>query len=101
VDVCYADEFCRLEKFQRKEEFWAALNRANEIKEKWENRIVAKRINLVSGNRIMELLGIKPGPIVGEIKRSVEDKIMDELLNPDDEELVDQLIKAIWKEIKI
>jgi len=62
VDACYADEFSRKEKFIKKEEWNAALDRIYEIKERWENRTVNNKINLVSGDTIMEVLDIRPGP---------------------------------------
>ena len=97
VDTCYADEFSRDEKFQKKEEFWAALNRAYEIKERWENRVINNKVSLVSGNRIMEVLEIEPGVAVGEVKKKVEDTIIDKGLDPDDKDLVEELIRLAYE----
>jgi tRNA nucleotidyltransferase (CCA-adding enzyme) len=77
VAVAKADEFSRGEKFQSNKDFEASLKRAIEIKEKWGKKKAQKSLNLVSGNHIMELLGIKPGKKVGEIKKKVEDWILD------------------------
>jgi len=92
ADVCYADEFARGEKYQRHDQFQAALDRAHEIRDKWETRIIDSKIKLVDGNRIMEVLDIKPGPLVGEIKSEVEDSILNEEIDPDDTKTVHQLI---------
>jgi len=92
VDVCYADEFARREKFIKKEEFQAALNRAYEVKEKWENRVINSNITLVSGKLIMEVLGIRPGKSVGRVKRIVEDAIINQDIDPDDTKTIHDII---------
>ena len=62
------------------------------IKERWENRTVNNKINLVSGDTIMEVLGIRPGPTVGQVKRRVEDAILDNNIDPDDTKIIHDLI---------
>lgn len=91
VDVCYADEFARGETFQRPGKFWAALNRANEIKTQWEKRI-AGPAKLVSGKTIMNILGIRPGPTVGRVKRIVEDAIIDQNVDLNNQKTIYNLI---------
>ena len=92
LDVAKADEFSRGEKFMYRGEFDKVIKKVLEIKDRWESRVINSYLNLVDGNRIMELTGLKPGPNVGIIKRAVEDRIMDEQLDPADEELVDKVI---------
>jgi tRNA nucleotidyltransferase (CCA-adding enzyme) len=77
VAVAHADEFSRGEMFQSNKDFEGALKKAIEIKEKWGKKKAQQSLNLVSGNHIMELLGIGPGKKVGEIKKKVEDWILD------------------------
>ena len=92
LDVAKADEFSRGEKFMHRGEFDRVIEKIYEIKDRWESRVINSYLNLVSGDRIMELTGLKPGPDVGTIKRSVEDRIMDERLDPADLSLVDEII---------
>lgn len=92
LDVAKADEFSRGEKFMYRGEFDKIIERMYEIKTKWEKRIINNSLNLVNGRRIMELLKLKPSRIVGDIKKAVEDRIMDERLDPDDLKLIDGLI---------
>ncbi|KKM18472.1 hypothetical protein LCGC14_1665310 [marine sediment metagenome] len=92
VDVARADEHCRGEKFAYFSQFPDKIERAEEIKLRWEGRLTQKSNKLVSGNRIMEIVGIKPGPTVGKIKRQVEDHIIDNELDPTDDKLMYELI---------
>jgi tRNA nucleotidyltransferase/poly(A) polymerase len=92
IDACYADEFSRKDKFIRKEEWKAALDRIYEIKERWENRITNNKISLIKGETIMEVLGIKPGRMVGQVKRRVEDAILNNNIDPDDTKAIHDLI---------
>lgn len=92
ADVARADEYSRGERFMYHGQFDRIIQRATEIGERWKNRVTNRSINLVSGNRIMELANIKPGPMVGAIKRAVEDRIMDERLDPENVKLIDEII---------
>ena len=92
VDIARADEYCRGEKFAYFNQFPDKIKRAEEIKTKWEGRLTQKSERLVSGNRIMEIVGIKPGPIVGQIIQQVEDHIIDNELDPTDDKLMYELI---------
>lgn len=90
--VAWADEYSRGEKFAHYGTFSEKLQKAVEIKDKWENRIVNPSNKIVDGNRIIELTGLEPSRIVGEIKEAVENRIMDEELDPSNPGLVDFLI---------
>lgn len=92
LDVAKADEFSRGEEFMYQGEFDKIIKKVLEIRDRWESRVTNSYLNLVDGNRIMELLELKPSRAVGNIKRAVENRIMDERLNPDDEKLVDKII---------
>lgn len=92
VDVARADEFSRGKKFAYFNQFPDKIKRAEEIKTRWEGRLTQKSERLVSGNRIMEIVGIKPGPIVGKIIQQVEDHIIDNELDPTDDKLMYELI---------
>lgn len=99
LDVAKADEFSRGEKFMHRGEFDKIIKKVCEIRDRWESRVINSYLNLVDGNRIMELAGLKPGPNVGAIKRAVENRIMDEQLDPADSELVDKIILEEAKQI--
>ena len=92
LDVAKADEFSRGEKFMYRGEFDKVIGKIHEIKNRWESRVINSYLNLVSGDRIMELTGLKPSRDVGVIKRLVEDRIMDERLDPNDLKLIDEII---------
>jgi putative nucleotidyltransferase with HDIG domain len=92
LHVARADEFSRGEKFIHKDQFDQAVKKIAEIEERWRNRMVKNEIKLVSGHRIMKLLSLQPGKIVGVIKGVVEDRILDEQLDPDNSELIDKII---------
>jgi tRNA nucleotidyltransferase/poly(A) polymerase len=96
-DVAWADEFSRGEKFAHYGEYDEKLNKAVEIKEKWENRIINPSTKLVDGNHVMELTGLKPCRLVGEIKREVEDSIINGEIAIDDRESIDELIIALYE----
>ncbi len=98
MDVARADEFSRGEKFMHRGEFDKAIERMYEIKDRWENRVINNSLNLVSGNRIMELLDLEPSRTVGDTKRAVEDRIMDEQLDPTDLKLIDKIILEVYQE---
>ena len=99
LDVAKADEFSRGEEFMHRGEFDKIINKIHEIRDRWESRVINSYLNLVSGNRIMELAELKPGPNVGAIKRLVEDRIMDERLDPADSGLVDKIILEEAKQV--
>jgi len=92
LDVAKADEFSRGETFMYRGEFDKIIDRMYKIRDRWNGRIINNSLNLVSGHRIMELLDLKPSRTVGDIKKIVEDRIMDERLDPDDSELMDKII---------
>lgn len=92
LDVAKADEFSRGETFMYRGEFDKIIEKIYEIKNRWESRVINSCLNLVSGDRIMELTGLKPSRDVGVIKRLVEDRIMDEQLDPNDLKLIGEII---------
>jgi len=93
--VAYADQFSRGEEFMYYNQFDKYLAKALKLKNQWENKTVDHKLKLVDGKRIMELLDIDPGPIVGEIKNEVEEYIIDNSINPDDKEKIDEIILSI------
>lgn len=98
VDISWADEFSRGETFMYHGEFDDRLKKAIEVRKQWEKKLTPTSTKIVDGKRVMELLNIGPGREVGKIKRKVEDKIINDGLDPDDEVLIDRLIVEIWEE---
>lgn len=99
VNVCRADEFSRGEKFMHKGQFEKQLARVLDIKTKWESRMIDYELKLVDGEKIMALTGLKPGPLIGEIKEKVENLIIDKEVDPDDQNKVDELIVEVYNGI--
>jgi tRNA nucleotidyltransferase/poly(A) polymerase len=98
VDLAWADEFSRGEAFMHYGDFDSKLEKANEVRRQWEKVLTPVSSRLVDGRRIMGLLNIKPGREVGRIKKQIEDKIINENLDPDDDILIDRLIVETWEE---
>lgn len=99
ANVCRADEFCRGEKFMHKGQFKKRLERAMEIKTKWEGQTVDHKLKLVDGERIMALTKLEPGPLVGKIKREVEDLIINREIDPNGQGKIDRLIVEVYNKI--
>lgn len=93
VEVCRADDKSRGELYYVEKEFEEQYKRLEEIKHRWENFLGSKPERLVSGKRIMELLSLDPGRIIGEIKKKVEDRIINESLDFNNSAKVDSLIR--------
>jgi len=94
-NVSHADQFSRGEEFMYYNQFDEYLAKAMELKNKWENKTIDHKLKLVDGKRIMELLNIQPSPLVGEIKREVEEYIIDNSIDADDKERTDEIILKI------
>jgi hypothetical protein len=93
VEVCRADDLSRGKIYYNEKEFEDQYKKLEEIKHRWENFLTSKPERLVSGDRIMKLLSLKPGKIVGEIKKRVEDRIINESMDFANEVLIDDCIK--------
>ena len=94
VSVAMADEFSRGEKFMSKKDFNGCLDMAIKIKDKWGKKEVEKRMKLVDGNHVMELLSISPGPKVGEVIRNTTEFILDNDVSNQEE--IDKYIQDNW-----
>ena len=86
--VAYADEYSRGEVFRHAGEFEKIVDKAIKIKEKHGLVTVNKQLKLVDGNHVMELLGIKSGPKVGDIIRKTTEWMLDNGIT--DQEKVDE-----------
>jgi len=93
VSVARADEFSRGEVFKYAGEFEKIVDKCIKIKEKYGLKSVEKRLKLVSGNRVMELTGLKQGKKVGEIIKKTTIFILDNEIT--DKEEIDKYIKDL------
>jgi len=101
MDVCKADEFSRGEKFMHKSQFDKRLARVLDIKAKWESRLTDDhKLKLVDGKTIMDLTGLQPGERVGEIKKKVEEYIINNDIDPEDIDKVKGIIMSTYEENK-
>lgn len=93
VAVAKADEFSRGETFMYHGEFEKIIDKCVDIKNRWGIKQVNKINKYVDGNKIMKLLNIPPGPMVGKIKSQVIEWILDN--NVKDEERIDDYIRSL------
>lgn len=100
LDVAKADEFSRGEVFTTRDEFNAKIKRALEIKAVWEHHINDHKAKLVDGKDIMSITGLPPSPLVGKIKKMVEDHIIDNNVDPRDLEKVREIVLKTFNELK-
>ena len=98
-NVAWADEFSRGEQFAYYRDFDDKLVRIDHIQSKWQENVKNETFKLVDGTRIMNLLEISPGPLVGTIKTTIEEYIIDNSLVPNIN-VVDRLILDIGGDIK-
>jgi tRNA nucleotidyltransferase/poly(A) polymerase len=94
VAVARADEFSRGEKFMSKKDFEESLKVAIKIKDKWGKKELDKRMKLVSGDHVMQLLGIGPSKKVGEVIKKTTEFILDN--NISDQIEIDDYIRSNW-----
>jgi tRNA nucleotidyltransferase (CCA-adding enzyme) len=94
VAVARADEFSRGEKFMSKKDFEGCLKAAIDIKERWGKKELDKRMKLVSGDHVMQLLGIGPSKKVGEVIKKTTEFILDN--NISDQNDIDDYIRSNW-----
>ena len=98
VSVAYADSKCRGNDLHDDLEFKSRLDKMNDIRKKWEAFFSEKSKQLVHGEFIMELTGEPPGPVIGKIKRAVEDRIVERSIDPEDVTAIEQLILEAYNE---
>lgn len=98
LDVARADEFSRGEVFATRDEFESRIRKAIDIKDKWQQRLTDSKARLVDGKFIMEVTGLNPSPMVGKIKKAVEDAIIDSNIDPTDLEKVKGLIVEFYEQ---
>jgi len=100
VEVAWADEFSRGEEFMHYGEFNNKLERINEVASLKKELVRDKAlIDMIDGNKIMTLCNLEPSPLIGKIKRSVADKIIDENIS-NYQEIIDDLILEIYNKME-
>lgn len=99
AEVARADSKSRGEKYHSDDAFDVMLFGLLQVRARWEKFLGEKPQNLVNGKRIIELTGLKPSRAVGEIKKAVEEKIIEQSIDPEDLNIVDGLILEAYHEI--
>ena len=67
-----------------------------DIAKQWGGGTLGKVTMIVDGKRVMELTGLKPGKMIGDIVNKVTELVMDDGAKED----IDKLIMKAWKELK-
>jgi tRNA nucleotidyltransferase/poly(A) polymerase len=93
VAVARADEFSRGETFKHAGEFEKIVDKAIKIKKKHGIESVNRRFQLVGGDHIMNITGLKPGPKIGEIIRKTTEWILDQDVQSQTE--IDEYIRGL------
>lgn len=94
-EVLFCDKMCREGK-SSKERFNASMKIYEDTKEVWEDKI-GKKATIVSGDHVMNLTGLKPGPMVGKILGGITDWAMENNIT-DENEINEKLIHLAYKE---
>ena len=93
--VSLADDSARLGLFDKKR-FEETINSMEDIAKQWGGGTLGKVTKIVDGKRVMELTGLKPGKMIGDIINKVTELVMDDGAKED----IDKLIMKAWKELK-
>ena len=93
--VSLADDSARLGLFDKKR-FEETINSMEDIAKQWGGGTLGKVTKIVDGKRVMELTGLKPGKMIGDIINKVTELVMDDGAKED----IDKLIIKAWKELK-
>jgi len=100
VAVAMADNYSRGKDFKYNIDFEHIVDRAIEVKEKWGQKAMNNVIKVVSGDHIMEITGLKPSKMVGNIIKSVTDFVIDNNINPSNKTEMDNIILQVFKELQ-
>ena len=94
--VAFCDDSCRLQMFDRKK--WDdRLKNIEDIEKKWGSKVAGGAVKIVDGKRVIELTGLRPSKMVGEIIKKVTDVVLAKgIKNPKE---IDNLIKQTYKDM--
>lgn len=94
--VAFCDDSCRLQMFDRKK--WDdRLKNIEDIEKKWGSKVAGGAVKIVDGKRVIELTGLRPSKMVGEIIKKVTDEVLAKgIKNPKE---IDKLIKQTYKDM--
>lgn len=92
--VAFCDDSCRLQMFD-KNKWDARLAAVEEIEKKWGSKVAGGAVKIVDGKRVIELTGLRPSKMVGDIIAKVTDEVMARGIK--DQKEIDDLIKKIYK----
>lgn len=95
--VSFCDDACRTGLFDRSK-FDQAIDEMEQISHKWNTREDGKPPKVLDGNRVLDLTGLKPSKLVGDIVRAVSEDIINKSIGCDNE--IDNLIKKYHEELR-
>lgn len=98
-EVGYADEFCRGDNFKFAGMFDKQIAEAEEIKRKWGKYTKTTKTRLVNGTTIINVTGENPGPIIGQLKELVHNRIINENIDHTCYKVVRRLIMEEYEKI--
>ena len=94
--VAFCDDICRRQMFDDKA--WKeTMKHIESIEKKWGDKVAAGSVKVVDGARVMELTGLRPSKMVGEIIAQVTDIVLAKGIK--DQKEIDKLIKEIYREL--
>jgi tRNA nucleotidyltransferase/poly(A) polymerase len=94
--VAFCDDSCRLTSFNQK--VWdEAMKTIEDIEKKWGSKVAGNVVKIVDGKRVIELTGLRPSKMVGDIINKVTDIILSKGIK--DQKQIDDLIKQVYKEL--
>ena len=68
------------------------------ISKRWGDKTVNKIAKVVDGNRVLQLTGLRPSKLVGDIVRGVTDHVINNNVKSDKE--IDKLIMKFYEKLK-
>jgi hypothetical protein len=92
INVCLADNNCRGEEFKLEMNSDKIAAELLEIRDRWEKSMTSGKLNIVSGDTIMRLTGLSPGPLVGKIKDQVQDFIISNNIDQTNTVLIEEVV---------
>jgi len=94
--VAFCDDSCRMQMFDKKK--WdERLLVIQDIEKKWGSKVASTAVKIVDGKRVIELTGLRPSKLVGEIIKKVTDIVLAKGIK--DQKQIDKLIKEVYREL--
>jgi len=95
--VSFCDDSCRTNMFDKKA-FDNTIRNMEDISKKWGEKTVNKVAKVVDGNRVLQLTGLRPSKLVGDIVRAVTDHVINNNVKSNKE--IDKLIMKFYERLR-